>query len=266
MSDPKRLLSTIGDEHEIERSLLRGLRDVEAPLDAKAETWTRLQAQLATSAVVAAGTLAAKTASEAGVGSTAAAGTASTHGGQAATALRALTMKIGLGALTVGSLLTGVVALWPRQHPTNNSRSTAPAVSVTVPTVTPPNRVTLTEPIPAIPNPSGGRATIQDTIVIHSKGAGLADKSDPLSVEAAMIAKARAQLRGGDATAALATLGRLQSRSHNGALGQEREVLTIQALSALGQTEAAQRRARAFVSNCPDSPHASQLRAIAGGR
>jgi len=80
-----------------------------------------------------------------------------------------------------------------------------------------------------------------------------------------MITKARAQLRGGDARAALSTLDRLQARSRNAVLGQEREILTIQALSALGETEAAGRRARAFVANYPDRPHAAQVRGIAHG-
>jgi outer membrane protein assembly factor BamD (BamD/ComL family) len=80
-----------------------------------------------------------------------------------------------------------------------------------------------------------------------------------------MITEARAQLRGGDARAALATLDRLQSRSRNGALGQEREILTIQALSALGETEDARRRAQAFVASYPDSPHAAQMRGVARG-
>jgi len=118
---------------------------------------------------------------------------------------------------------------------------------------------TVTEDSGAVP------ITQPDGRPAHPRRAESVITPDPLSVEAAMITRARAQLRGGDAPAALSTLSRLRSRARNGALGQERELLTIQALSALGQTEAARRRARAFVASYPDSPHASQVRGIAHG-
>ena len=78
-----------------------------------------------------------------------------------------------------------------------------------------------------------------------------------------MLTDARAQLRSGDARGALATLDRLQVRSPRGILGQEREVLTIQALAAIGNNEAAKRRAKAFILAYPNSPHSTQLRHIA---
>jgi len=271
MSDSRRLLSSTGDEHEIERSLLRGLRDVAAPPDAKAETWTRLQARLAATAAVAAGALAAQSASKAAqyaskaaLGSTAEAGAASIQTGLAAsTALRALAIKLGLGVLVAGAMTVGAVAFWSRATPTIASRTIVPVPSVPAPVVTPlnPNRQTL--PLPVTDDPGANPAVRQESKPIHPRRPEPAVMPDPLSVEAAMITEARAQLRRGDARAALATLGRLESRSRNGALGQEREILTIQALSALGETEDARRRARAFVASHPDSPHVAQIRGIA---
>ena len=41
------------------------------------------------------------------------------------------------------------------------------------------------------------------------------------------------------------------------------EVIAIQALSALGNTEIAKRRAKAFVAAYPNSPHTTQIRHIA---
>jgi hypothetical protein len=61
----------------------------------------------------------------------------------------------------------------------------------------------------------------------------------------------------------LATLARLRGAGQNAVLVQEREVLTIQALAALGDTQAARRRAQAFVAANPTSPHTPQLRRIA---
>jgi outer membrane protein assembly factor BamD (BamD/ComL family) len=79
-----------------------------------------------------------------------------------------------------------------------------------------------------------------------------------------MLTDARAQLRGGDPHAAMATLERLQARFPKGVLLQEREVLTIQVLSALGDNAAASRKARAFLEAYPNSPHAPQLRRFTG--
>jgi hypothetical protein len=262
MSDSKRLLSTTGEQHEIERSLLRSLRDVTAPPDAKAETWTRLQAELAaaaTAAIAVGGAVAAESVGRAVVGSSMEAGVAATPTGLATSAaIGATAIKLGLGLLVVGSITVGAVALWPRGTPTITSRSSTTIVPA--PSVPPSAAAVLaTEDPAAIPAvPSNSMAT-------HTKRPAPPAIPDPLSVEAAMVTKARAQLRGGDARAALSTLGRLQSRSRNGALGQERELLTIQALSALGETDAARRRARAFVASYPDSPHAAQVRGIAHG-
>ena len=267
MSDSRRLLSTTGDEHEIERRLLRGLRDVAAPPDAKAETWTRLQAQLTAAAAVGAGAVAAQYASKAALGSTAEAGAASMQTGPAAsTALRTVAIKLGLGVLVAGAVTIGAVALWPHRTPTMTSPAIAPARPAPAPVVRPLSPIA---PVPAtVPMPDGpsvNPTTVQDNKTTRARRPEPTIAPDPLSVEAAMITGARAQLRGGDARAALATLGRLQSRSRNGALRQEREILTIQALSALGETEDARRRARAFVASYPDSPHAAQMKGIAYG-
>jgi hypothetical protein len=264
MSDSRRLLSTTGYEHEIERSLLRGLRDVAAPPDAKAETWTRLQAQLAFTAAVAVGAAAAQSASTAALAGTAEAGAASAPTGLAAsTALRSVAIKLGLGVLVASAMTVAAVALWPRGMPTMTSRMIVPAPSVPIPAVTPLNPDPRTLPVPVTDDPGANPTVRPESKPIHPRRPEPTVMPDPLSVEAAMITEARAQLRRGDARAALATLGRLESRSRNGALGQEREILTIQALSALGETEDARRRARAFVASHPDSPHVAQIRGIA---
>ena len=268
MSDSKRLLSTTGEQHEIERNLLRSLRDVAAPPDAKAETWTRLQAQLAATAAVAAGAAVAESVGRAAVGSAMDAGVVATPSGGLATASGAMgagTIKLGLGLLVVGSITAAAVAMWPREKPAITLRAVAPAPSVPAAVVMPLRPELPAAPVLATEAPAAIPTVPSNRRAIHSKSPAPAAIPDPLSVEAAMITKARSELRGGDARAALSTLGRLQSRSRNGALGQEREILTIQALSALGETEAARRRARAFVASYPDSPHAAQVRGIAHG-
>ena len=129
MSDPKRYHSTTGGEHGIERSLLRGLREVAPPPHAKTETWNRLQAQLAATAVVAAGEVAAQSAGAAApAGSAGGASVASTPAGLATVgALRTVAIKLALGVLVAGSMTVGAVALWPRATPVISSRAMAPA-------------------------------------------------------------------------------------------------------------------------------------------
>jgi outer membrane protein assembly factor BamD (BamD/ComL family) len=85
-----------------------------------------------------------------------------------------------------------------------------------------------------------------------------------LGVESRLLTEARAQLRSGEPRAAMATLERLQTRFPKGVLLQEREVLTIQVLSALGDNASASRKAKAFLEAYPNSPHAPQLRRFTG--
>ncbi len=84
--------------------------------------------------------------------------------------------------------------------------------------------------------------------------------NDSLEAESAMLPEARAELRGGDARASMATLDRLRAQFPKGILAQEREVLGIEVLAALGDAEGASRRARAFSDAHPDSPHTAKLR------
>jgi hypothetical protein len=258
MSDVRRLLNTTDDEHEIERALLGGLRDLAPPPEAKAETWTRLQARLAGTAAAAAGAVAAQHASQAAIVGTAPAGPASTLAGPAASmALRSLALKVGLGVLVAGSMTAGTLALWPRRAQTAAS-----------PTVMPSRAEPAAATVPLDPEPRIAPPLVTlppDKRTARARRPEPATAPDPLREEAAMITAARAELRSGEAHAALVTLDRLQSRSRNGVLGQEREILTVQALSALGEADEARRRARAFVARYPDSPHAAQMRGIAQG-
>jgi hypothetical protein len=73
--------------------------------------------------------------------------------------------------------------------------------------------------------------------------------------------QARAELRAGHPAAALAALTEAQRRFPGGAgvLGQEREVIAIEALAASGQVTTARQRAAAFLQAHPQSAHAARL-------
>jgi hypothetical protein len=81
--------------------------------------------------------------------------------------------------------------------------------------------------------------------------------------EAALIDQAHRQLQT-DPKGALA-LTELHRRLYpKGVLAQEREVIAIEALSRLGKSKTAEKRAGAFRANQPDSIHESRLRAVLG--
>jgi hypothetical protein len=84
-----------------------------------------------------------------------------------------------------------------------------------------------------------------------------------LAAEGQIVLEARRALRDGDATAALHRLERARRAFADGALVQEREALTIEALHRAGQREAAASRARVFLRAYPGSPHAASVRAFA---
>jgi hypothetical protein len=69
-------------------------------------------------------------------------------------------------------------------------------------------------------------------------------------------------LETGQSSGALALLGASQQRFAGGALVQEREALIIDALVRRGDRDAAAKRARAFLSRFPNSPHAEKIRSI----
>jgi hypothetical protein len=81
--------------------------------------------------------------------------------------------------------------------------------------------------------------------------------------ESQRVAEARALLRSGRAAQALVALQALERDEPNGLLVQEREALSIQTLAALGQREAARKRAALFAVRYPASPHLSAVRRAA---
>ena len=77
-----------------------------------------------------------------------------------------------------------------------------------------------------------------------------------------MLAAARAKLAEGDPRGALAEIARLSSQFPRGGLLEEREVVAIDSLGAMGDNEGARARSAAFVRQFPASPYAAHLRRI----
>jgi len=83
-----------------------------------------------------------------------------------------------------------------------------------------------------------------------------------LVAEVAVLDRARAALRRGDAAGAAAALDEHARAFADGALLAEAELLRIEALAAAGDAAQARRRARDFLSRFPQSPLAKRLRSL----
>ncbi len=91
----------------------------------------------------------------------------------------------------------------------------------------------------------------------------VASRETTLRDESLAVLEARRTLRSGDAAQALRLLDQARQCFPKGALGQEREALTIEALAKSGNAASAKRRAQAFLHAYPKSPYAADLQSIA---
>ncbi len=262
MGDPQRLLSNISDADDLERELLGSIQRVEPAAGAKDEAWARLSLQIAAVALVgtAHGSAAAASAGAAAPGAAApiaVAPAAAAPSGFAPLALKLLGSKLGLG-LALASSAVGASAVWVHFH---HGTSATPAAQSTVTIAALQPRASEAEATPAaeappvaelVPLPAATPDAPLKTGVEQAR-------KDRLSAESALLTRARAQLRHGDALAAQQTLDQLRTKFPRGVLGQEREVLAIEVLAARGNGDAARKRARAFIAAYPKSPHSAQL-------
>ena len=83
---------------------------------------------------------------------------------------------------------------------------------------------------------------------------------DALSAEARRVAEARAVLHAGDGAAALAVLRAAAREFPAGELAEERAVLEVEALVALGRRSEAEAAAATLLGRYPRSPHAARVR------
>jgi hypothetical protein len=134
-----------------------------------------------------------------------------------------------------------------------NERSTAPI------TPSPANRATGIRPDEKAPSERAPSAP--SVASFPTPEAELA--ASRLKEEAALLRRARAELRSGALAAAFATLEASRQRFTAPELSQEREALAIELLHRSGERTAAASRAREFLARFPESPHATTVRAFA---
>ena len=232
MTDPKRW-SEAGESSELERQLVLAGQSARMPDSERRTLWAGIAASVIVAPPPAGGSPAPAT----------------TTFGLNAYLAKGLVLLVAVSGVTLGAL-----RLWASDEPTTKraevvrAKPASPAPSIPVPAVAsvehPP------APPPALVAPAtDGRARFAP--------------ASQLREESVAVLEARAALRAGDAARSLALLEQARLRYPHGALSQEREALTIQALAHGGDRASAARRARAFLRAYPQSPYVADVRLVA---
>jgi hypothetical protein len=101
--------------------------------------------------------------------------------------------------------------------------------------------------------------------VVAQPAAAPSEGAASLALETQLLREAQASLDHGDPDGALARVHQHELRFPRGTLVEERLVLRVLALCALGRTEAARAAARQVQQSAPDSPHLAGLRSSCVG-
>lgn len=143
-----------------------------------------------------------------------------------------------------------------------------PAIEATPPdpTVAP----TITAPPPSVspsaasPASASARPTMAITTATVAPPPSASTVAGPMGLkdELALIDEARTDLAQGNAPAALATLGRYDTRFPQGLLREEATAVRIEALFAAGRTNEARTASEAFLREHPASTHAQHVRSL----
>ena len=240
MNDPERILKSAAADPAV-RELLQSLREVAPGAGAGMQSWGAMAAKVAALPKVVPPPPPVELAP--GIASHVAPALAQVIGGKLAAGL-------------VMAAFLGAGGYWYRAEHRAPSRLVNPASSALIAA---PIAVPLTSaapPLPAVP-------------ALASAAPSPAFSSSHLSrldAEASLVATVRRELRGGDPRAALGTLRQLQSQFPNGELRQERDVLTVEALAASGNSAAAKSKAAAFIAAHPSSPLSTKLERLVEAR
>jgi len=231
------------DVTPFELELVRAGREAGLSSRDKRQIWMGISV-LSGSAPVAPDTSMATVGPEAGVTA------AATAGGSGLIAVKATILAVALG----GGSIIGYQA-W--QH---RAGATVPTPAATA-AVTPP----ATQAQHATQNAPTMQRFVAPPAVAPRSPASAARKAQQsrLGAEGRVVLDARRALREGRPEAALRLLDVARTEFAAGALGQEREALSIEALFRSGQREAASRRATAFLRAYPGSPHGASVKTFA---
>jgi hypothetical protein len=243
MNDPRRWADEEGDATEIERDLIRAARAAGPSSDEQKQIWLGIAAQCVPPAA-GVGT---------GAAATAAAAPAKGSGLWALVSLKTVVVVAAVG----GGAITGYGLTHHSRPPAAPPVQTANApVLVPAELASPtadPNAPSAAEP-GALPGPTAVRTNAP------APDDAKKSRASRLAEESRVVLDARNALRSGNLGGALRMLDAARTAFPDGALTQEREALTIEALARSGQRELASRRGGAFLRDYPNSPHASDVK------
>jgi hypothetical protein len=246
MSDPTHLTDEGGDATELERELLLAAREAGLSAAEKRAIWAgvALQALPALPLSVAPGGAVAKVSLS------------------LSPWLKGLLVVAGLGGLSAG-IYRFVRAPAAPSAPTAVASAKGVAVQPnpgSAPAVNAPAALPSDAPSPAAleaaspPSTASAPNASRDVSPVESKSA--------LREESLAVLEIRRTLRAGDANGALRLLEQARQHFPRGALSQEREALSIEALAKSGAHDAAARQADAFLRAHPKSPYAADVQSF----
>ena len=250
LDDPKRAPSGALE-------LLKGGVDIEPPEGAKGAVWGALAASLGPAAT--------------GVG-----GASATHasGATAGTGVAAVGTKVAVGGvltkLTAIALVAGGAALGNEvsHRREDHARHAFVAATTTSAATTTPTAVAtpIAAPVPTglVLSTAPAEEPASKATATPARGSvGGEERQSQLREESALVIRARDAVRQGRANEAIGLLDSARGRFSDGVLAQEREALSVEALSGSGRATEAQSRAKAFLAAYPKSPHAARMKSFA---
>jgi hypothetical protein len=270
----KRWMDSESAEDELAREVLRAGLDVGPPEGAERHVWRKVASVVGAPAHPGGGL-------ETGSATATATGTV-THAG-ATLSLLAKGFAVGVGVSALVAVAPRVVergassravAVAPssvtarsRERVTRSPVAPAPVVASSsaadridpVPTSRPPP-VSQVRPDAVVGQPARA-ASVPASAAFPLPADGVPRRTS-LAAEAALLQKARSELRAGAIGAAAATLESSRQKFSAPELDQEREALAIELLYRSGRVAPASARARAFLQRYPESPHVSRVRSF----
>jgi len=242
MSDPKHLTDDGSEATDFERELLLAAQDVRLAAPEKQAIWAGVALQCLPVVAPAA-------AANAGLGA------GSKLGLGLSPLLKGLIVAASVGGASAGAYLL-TRAPGPASHAAAtpapaSAQAQAQAGAAVVPSATPAEL------------PAAAMASVVPPVSSAFTGhASIAESQSALRDESSAVLEIRRTLRAGDAGGALRLLEQARQRFPRGALSQEREALGIEALAKSGATDAASRKAEAFLRAHPKSPYAADVQSF----
>jgi hypothetical protein len=281
VTTPKRWIDEHSDADDFERAILRSELDAPPPPDASGDVFKRVMAVVAPSgpgAPIPTGTVEPATGGLLGAGAIAKG--AATLGGLG----KGFALGVGVSiAAATGSHFIGAGPFATAPAPSSTAihaqsvssagpraarpDETAPAAPANQPTHGPQTKPDLPSrgaaPIGTAPVSTTAAQTPGASSVASFPSDEAALAASRLKEEAALLRRARAELRAGALAQAFATLEASRRAFTAPELTQEREALAIELLYRSGERAAAASRARDFLARFPESPHAAAVRGFA---